>query len=98
MDDYKRSLYMMAQNRIRSYMGPQFICLSLKDILYREGYKPVIGDKVLEFFPEFSALYDGVYWCEEDTDKYMKPSITAPWWEYGWQEPRIRALDCILWE
>ena len=98
MDDYKRSLYMMAQNRIRSAEGHQYICITLKVILYLEGYGPIIGDKVLEFFPELLALYDGVYWCEEDTDKYMKLSITAPWWEDGWQEPRIRALDCILWE
>ena len=98
MDDYKRSLYMMAQNRIRSCMGPQFICLSLKNILYREGYKPVIGDKVLEFFPEFSALYDGVYWCEDGINGGDKQTIEDPWWEGGWKEPRIRALDCILWE
>ena len=98
MDDYRRSLYMMAQNRIRSAEGHQYICITLKVILYLEGYGPIIGDKVLEFFPELLALYDGVYWCEEDTDKYMKPSITAPWWEYGWQESRIRALDCVLWE
>ena len=98
MDDYKRSLYMMAQNRIRSCMGPQFICISLKDILYREGYKPVIGDKVLELLPELKALYDGVYWCEEGIVKYVKPSITSSWWEDGWKEPRIRALDCVLWE
>ena len=89
---------MMAQNRIRSCMGPQFICLSLKDILYREGYKPVIGDKVLEFFPEFSALYDGVYWCEDGINGGDKQTIEGPWWEGGWKEPRIRALDCILWE
>lgn len=98
MDDYKRSLYMMTQNRIRTCMGPQFICLSLKDILYREGYKPVIGDKVLEFFPEFSALYDEVYWCEDGINGGDKQTIEGPWWEGGWKEPRIRALDCILWE
>ena len=89
---------MMTQNRIRTCMGPQFICLSLKDILYREGYKPVIGDKVLEFFPEFSALYDEVYWCEDGINGGDKQTIEGPWWEGGWKEPRIRALDCILWE
>ncbi len=98
MDDYKRSLYMMAQNKLRSYMGPQFICLSLKDTLYQEGYKPVIGDKVLEFFPELLALYDGVYWCEDGINGGDKPTIEDAWWEGGWKEPRIRALDCILWE
>jgi hypothetical protein len=98
MDDYRRSLYMMAQNRIRSAEGHQYICITLKVILYLEGYGPIIGDKVLEFFPELLALYDGVYWCEDGINEDEKPSITAPWWEYGWQEPRIRALDCILWE
>ena len=95
MDDYKRSLYMMAQNKVRSTEGSKYICIALKDILYREGYKPTIGHKVLEFFPEFSALYDGVLWCEDgisDENFIIENSL----WEDGWEEPRIRALDCIL--
>ena len=95
MDDYKRSLYMMAQNRIRSAKGYQYTCVILKDILYLEGYGPTIGNKVLEFFPEFSALYDGVFWCEDGT-KDEEWTIENAWWEAEWEEPRIRALDCIL--
>ncbi len=96
MDDYKRSLYMMAQNKVRSTEGSKYICIALKDILYREGYKPTIGNKVLELFPELSALYDGVFWCDDGINVDEEVTIEGAWWEDEWEEPRIRALDCIL--
>lgn len=104
MDDYKRTLYMQvltALYQARKNYALAFICQELRRTIYNEQsdyYRPSMIDNYVElldkFFPEFYAMFDSMCY-QPDGDRYSIQIIRC-WWEPGWIEPRIRALECIL--
>ena len=107
MDDYKRTLYMIALRdlqELQKNMGSasMWLCVRLAVILRNEHQASAdacigsIGDLVQEFFPEFLELFDGSYWANKTFDYQAAPAVAAAWWPKDWLEPRIRALECLL--
>lgn len=94
MDDYARTLYMIALRKFQDSEFPLFVCSELKRTLRAEG--PSIPFSVVtdDVFHHFKALFDGVRWTKAGR-KYICSSESA-WWEGPWQEPRVRALECLL--
>ena len=71
-------------------------CYALEEVLFREGVDSGCGDIHLEVFTEFIGLFDGSYWSVHAYQSLKESNYF--WWEPRWKEPRIRALDCVLWE
>jgi len=91
MDDYKRSLYLLARRSIEEYKYT-FICNEFTIILLEEGVRGNTQELINELFTEFNSLNDGKYW----TPTHYSINKSGAWWLYGWREPRLRILDCIL--
>lgn len=108
MDDYKRTLYMIALRELQELQRAgsherAWLCVKLATVLRREhqasegDYIGSVDDLVQEFFPEFLELFDGIYWSYNgDTNQQMCSAVAAAWWTKAWLEPRIRALECLL--
>lgn len=92
MDDYKRQLYMRAQ-QLALKGRTSFVCNALKTALEEEGLGVKCGNP-LELFPEFMGMYDGKCWSKRAVCSKVLPENN--WWDEDWKEPRLRALDCIL--
>lgn len=91
MDDYKRSLYLLARRGIEEDKYA-FICTEFKRVLHNEGVTCNKHELTNELFTEFNSLNDGKYW----TPTCSSLNESGAWWLYGWREPRLRILDCIL--
>jgi len=110
MDDYKRTLYMIALRDLQELQrtgSPKraWLCVQLATVLRHESRESAsclsgsIDDLVQEFFPEFLELFDGSYWNRgKDTHQQKCSAVDAAWWPKNWLEPRIRILECILHE
>ena len=108
MDDYKRTLYMIALRELKELQrtGSQerlWLCVRLTTILRRENQTPdfyfvaSVDDLVQEFFPDFLELFDGSYWTfEQNSNQQNTSAVAAAWWPKDWLEPRIRILECLL--
>ncbi len=108
MDDYKRTLYMIALRDLQELQrtessDPVWLCVKLATVLRREHQAPEgdyigsVDDLVQEFFPEFLILFDGSYWpYKGKTHKQGCSAVAAAWWSKHWLEPRIRILECLL--
>lgn len=95
MDDYARTLYMIALREIQdSGEFAPFVCDELKRTLRADGYHFPTTASVDDLFHHFASLFDGKCWTEK-TGKYTCDSRSG-WWEDGWIEPRVRALECLL--
>lgn len=98
IDNYKRSLYMRALEKVgsRRALYITFICRALESVLVEEGFNCMeTKDALYDLFPEFMKFYDHSCWFENGRHKYSIDSSLA-WWEQYWIEPRVRALDCLL--
>ena len=110
MDDYKRTLYMIALRDLQELQrtgssNRVWLCTKLAAVLRREHQALAgdcigsVDDLVPEFFPEFLELFDGNYWNSiQDAHKQSYSAVDAAWWPKNWLEPRIRILECILHE
>jgi len=110
MDDYKRTLYMIALRDLQELQrtgSPKraWLCVQLATVLRHESresagdYIGSVDERVQEFFPDFLALYDGSYWTRgKDTHQQKCSAVDAAWWPKDWLEPRIRILECLLHE
>jgi hypothetical protein len=111
MDDYKRTLYMIALRDLQELQRTgspkrEWLCVQLATVLRHErqasagDYIGPVDDLVQEFFPDFLALYDGSYWTRrKDTHMIHNQrysAVDAAWWQQVWLEPRIRILECLL--
>jgi len=108
MDDYKRTLYMIALRDLQELQragnrSGRWLCVMLATVLRHESRESAsclsgsIDDLVQEFFPEFLELFDGNYWNPtQDAHKQSYSAVAAAWWPKDWLEPRIRILECIL--
>lgn len=108
MDDYKRTLYMIALRELQELQRAEnrtgcWLCVRLATVLRREhqtsaeAYIESTDDLVQEFFPEFLELFDGSYWSSsQNTHLQSPPAAAAAWWPKDWLEPRIRILECLL--
>lgn len=108
MDDYKRTLYMIALRELQELQKTgsserMWLCVRLATTLRREhqtSAEACIGstdDLVEEFFPDFLELFNGSYWSREnDLKQQRRAAVAAPWWPKDWLEPRIRILECLL--
>ncbi len=97
MDDYKRAIYMEVLRNLQTRYCIAFVCLNLQCILFEDpDYSDSVDSILTEFFPEFAVLFDQTLWLKNGTcwDTQIKKS--NGWWQNGWYEPRIRALECIL--
>lgn len=110
MDDYKRTLYMIALRDLQELQknvgsNRAWLCVKLTTVL-RHEHQALAGDcigsvddLVPEFFPEFLELFDGSYWTfKQDVNQQNTSAVAAAWWPKDWLEPRIRILECILHE
>lgn len=102
MDDMKRSIYMLALEKINNGKSG-LVCGALrKAIVEIAGYDPLMlsNNDLVEFFPEFFSLWDRKYWYKYGNSirfYIVTGGITGSnWWKYGWKEPRVRILNCIL--
>jgi hypothetical protein len=108
MDDYKRTLYMIALRDLQELQrtgssNRVWLCPKLAAVLLRERQALAgdcigsVDDLVPEFFPEFLELFDGSYWTRrKDIHNQRYSAVDAAWWPKDWLEPRIRILECIL--
>lgn len=108
MDDYKRTLYMIALRDLQELQrtgssNRVWLCTKLAAVLRREHQALAgdcigsVDDLVPEFFPDFLALFDGSYWPRrKDIHQPKCSAVDAAWWPKDWLEPRIRALECLL--
>ncbi len=108
MDDYKRTLYMIALRDLQELQRTgspkrEWLCVRLATVLRRERQALAgdcfgsVDDLVQEFFPEFLELFDGSYWTRwKDIHNQRYSAVDAAWWPKDWLEPRIRILECIL--
>jgi len=102
MDDYKRSIYMEVQRRLRlpwSAKNEIFICCLLQEILEQDGSETVSQSILRELFPEFYNLFDGYCYKEYDLKIYEKKEVSMmfePWWGRHEIKPRIRIIDYLL--
>lgn len=107
MDDYKRTLYMIALRELQERQRAEidlgcWLCVVLAGVIRRENQKPdfdfvaPIDDLVTEFFPEFLELFDGSRWTPNNFSTQHPPAAAAAWWAKDWLEPRIRILECLL--
>ncbi len=107
MDDYKRTLYMIALRELQELQRAgtpdrAWLCVKLATVLRSENQKPdfdfvaSIDDLVTEFFPDFLELFDGSRWGPDNFSIQDPPAVAAAWWPKDWLEPRIRALECLL--
>lgn len=100
MDDYKRTLYMAAQARLRQkakLSASLSVCCTLEAILSLEWHCFSNRD-VEEHFPEFQALYDGSMWhhCTTLSPERSEAARGGYWWSPNELAPRLRAIDCLL--
>lgn len=108
MDDYKRTLYMIALRDLQELQrtgssNRVWLCTKLATVLRHERQALAgdcigsVDDLVPEFFPEFLELFDGSYWTHrKDIHNQRYSAVDAAWWPKDWLEPRIRILECIL--
>jgi hypothetical protein len=108
MDDYKRTLYMIALRDLQELQrtgssNRVWLCVRLATVLQCEhqasagDYIGSVDELVQEFFPEFLELFDGSYWTHrKDIHKHRYSAVVAAWWSKDWLEPRIRILECLL--
>lgn len=88
MDDYKRGLYMEARRLIEDCVTID-VCDALYICLDDWGH-----GTIAHIFPEFCQLFDGYRYHRNNT-KCTALSVEY-WWEKGWKEPRLRAIDYLL--
>ena len=102
MDDYKRGLYLDAQRRLMAGTST-YVCTALDSALERDGF---ISEKfqqeiIEEIFPEFFALFDGMYYCSFEEETYRGSASLFigkgdMWWPSDYPEPRLRMIHFLL--
>ena len=104
MDDTRREMYIRARARIVS-RDETFICWALLRELGNTCNIEVIkgtteGEILLEeFFPEFFAMHDGVFWPLGLSEKSRPVGQTASqeaWFDYLDRPRRLRLLDFLI--
>lgn len=104
MDDIRREMYIRARALILS--GEEnFICWALFreigdtcNIPDMEGFVE-FETTLEEFFPEFFALYDGVFWPLELSEESHSVGVLTPhkaWFDYLDKPRRLRLLDFLI--
>lgn len=102
MDDYKRSIYIEVQRRLRLPWRAKneiFICCLLQEILEQDGSETVSQSILRELFPEFYNLFDGYCYKERDLKIYEKKEASMvfdPWRERYDTKPRIHIINYLL--
>ena len=102
MDDYKRSIYMEVQRRLRlpwSKSNQRHICYLLQDILEQDGFDAPTKRQIKALFPEFYKLFDGYCYTKINSGKTIKEKANIlfdPWWYSTATKPRIRIIDYLL--
>jgi hypothetical protein len=108
MDDYKRTLYMIALRDLQELQrtgssNRVWLCVKLYSVLKKEHQTPDdavairdVDSAVQEFFAEFVALFDGTFWAENGFRTKGDTDPGSAWWQRVWLEPRIRILECLL--
>ena len=96
MDDYKRTLYMLARAeivRLDSMELSSFVCVALRRVVRAEGFGRDSLHITEGLFQEFDDLFDGCCWINGERHWSSKG---YKWWASGDAVSRLRALDCIL--
>ena len=102
MDDYKRSIYIEVQRRLRlpwSKSNQRHICYLLQDILEQDGFDAPTKRQIKALFPEFYKLFDGYCYTKINSGKIIeeKANILFDSWCYSIViKPRIRIIDYLL--
>lgn len=106
IDDYKRSLYMAAREKLRKdfdHLGYAFVCIELRSVMSQDSdpklpcwldFVEAIEEDFNNMFPELIELFDGyVYRVGE---RRMPVSVGHVWFREDMIEVRIALIDFIL--
>jgi hypothetical protein len=94
MDWMKLEILIAVRNNIENKKPIKFICNQIKaEMDKRYGYTS--DEEVEEFFHEFTALYDGVFWDIDDRS-YKILINGGAWWSIHNSQSRLDILDFII--